>query len=80
MWGIPPLQDVTVVGLDYLPEEPVTARLVQAFEKTRGPKEFRYEERGATKKALVWQAEGLRLDDEAFLQQFDFLSLLEAAK
>ncbi len=80
MWGIPPLQDVTVVGLDYLPEELVTARLVRAFEKTRGPQEFRYEERGASKEVLVWQAEGLRLDDEAFLQQFDFLSLLEAAR
>jgi hypothetical protein len=80
IWGIPPLQDVTVVGLDYLPEKYVTARLVQAFERIRGPLELRYEERGVTKEALVWRAEGLRLDDEAFLKQFDFLSLLEAAR
>ena len=80
MWGIPPLQDVTIVGLDYLPEEWVTARLVQAFERIRGPLELRYEERGAAKQALVWRAEGLRLDDEAFLLQFDFLTLLDAAR
>jgi hypothetical protein len=80
MWGIPALQEVTVVGLDYLPEERVTFRLVRAFEETRGPVRLRYEERGATKEALVWRAEGLRLDEEAFLQQFDFRSLLEAAR
>jgi 4-amino-4-deoxy-L-arabinose transferase-like glycosyltransferase len=80
IWGIPPLQDVTVVGLDYLPEEYVTARLVESFENTLGPRVLQYEERGAIKRALVWRAEGLRLDNEAFLQKFDFLSLLEAAR
>lgn len=80
IWGIPALHDVTVVSLDYLPTELVTDRLVQAFEKVRGPRELRYEERGAVKEAHVWQADGLKLDGETFLQQFDFLTLLEAAR
>ena len=80
LWGIPPLQDVTIVGLDYLPEGAISTRLAQVFRKTEGPRELRYEERGAVKKVRVWQAEGLSLDDESFLQQFDFLSLLEAAR
>ena len=80
LWGIPPLQDVTIVGLDYLPEGAISTRLAQVFRKTEGPRELRYEERGAVKKVRIWQAEGLSLDDESFLQQFDFLSLLEAAR
>jgi hypothetical protein len=80
MWGIPALHDVTVVSLDYLPEELVTDRLSKAFEKVEGPQELWYEERDAVKEAHVWQAEALILDDETFLQQFDFLALLEAAR
>jgi 4-amino-4-deoxy-L-arabinose transferase-like glycosyltransferase len=80
MWGIPPLQDLTVVSLDYLPEGLVTARLVKTFEKAGKPRVLRYEERGAAKEVRIWQGEGLRLDDETFLRQFDFLSLLEAGR
>jgi hypothetical protein len=69
-----------VVSLDYLAEGIVTARLVRVFEKVGNPGVLRYEERGAVKEVRVWQAEGLRLDDEIFLRQFDFLSLLEAGR
>ena len=80
LWGLPGLDDVTVVGLDYLPAEVVTSRLLRAFEEVGGPREFRFEEHGAVKEARVWQAEGLKLDDETLLQQLDFLTLLEAAR
>jgi hypothetical protein len=80
IWGIPPLQDVAVLSLEYLPEELVTARLVRAFEKVGTPREFRHEERGTVKAVHVWHAEGMNLDDETFLRQFDFLSLLEDAR
>jgi 4-amino-4-deoxy-L-arabinose transferase-like glycosyltransferase len=79
-WGIPALDDVTVVSLDYLPAELVTDRLVESFEKVEGPRKLWYEERGAVKEARVWQAEGLALNSESFLQRFDFLTLLEAAR
>jgi hypothetical protein len=80
LWGIPSLQDATVVGLDFLPEDLVTGRLGEAYQEIEGPRELRYEERGAVKEVRVWQAQGLKLDAETFLQQFDFLALLMAAR
>jgi 4-amino-4-deoxy-L-arabinose transferase-like glycosyltransferase len=80
LWGIPAFQDATVVSLTYLPEELVTERLEDAFQSVEGPYRLLFEDLGAVKEARVWQAEGLRLDQETFLQRFDFLTLLEAAR
>jgi 4-amino-4-deoxy-L-arabinose transferase-like glycosyltransferase len=80
IWGLPDLDNVTVVSLEYLPEELVTGRLVNAFENVDGPRAVTYEERDTVKEVRIWQAEGLRLDSEAFLEQFDFLALIEAAR
>jgi hypothetical protein len=80
LWGIPDFEDAIVVGLDYLPDDLVSSRLGQAFQHVEGPHRLRYTERGATKEARVWQAEGLRWEQETFLQEFDFLTLLEAAR
>jgi len=80
IWGIPDSADWTIVSLDYLPEELVTERLSDAFQSVEGPRQLVYEERGAVKTAHLWRAEGLLLDQETFLQQFDFLTLLEGAR
>jgi hypothetical protein len=77
LWGIPESSDWTIVSLAFLPEELVTERLGDAFQSVNGPQQLVYEDRGATKTAYIWRAEGLLLDQETFLQQFDFLTLLE---
>jgi hypothetical protein len=79
LWGIPPFQNATIVALDYLDEALVTERLRAAFQTVAGPQRFRYEEQGVAKEVRVWQAEGLQVDHETFLDQFDFLNLLQAA-
>jgi hypothetical protein len=80
IWGIPDLGDMTVVSLDYLPEDLVTDRLDGAFRNVEGPRRFRFDEPGIVKEARAWWAVGLQVDDETFLQSFDFLTLLEAAR
>ncbi|MGD9316113.1 MAG: hypothetical protein PVG56_04685, partial [Anaerolineae bacterium] len=67
----------TIVSLAFLPEELVTERLDDAFQSVQGPRRLVYEDQGATKTAYIWRAEGLLLDQDAFLQRFDFLTLLE---
>jgi 4-amino-4-deoxy-L-arabinose transferase-like glycosyltransferase len=79
LWGIPPLQNATIVALDYLDEALVTERLRTAFQTVAGPQRFRCEEQGVAKEVHVWQVEGLQVEQETFLDQFDFLNLLEAA-
>ena len=78
LWGIPPLQDASIASLDYLDETLVTEHLGTAFQTVTGPQYLQYEERGAAKEVRVWLAEGLQVDQETFLDQFDFLHLLEA--
>jgi 4-amino-4-deoxy-L-arabinose transferase-like glycosyltransferase len=76
LWGLPPMDDVTVVGLEYLPTERVTERLRRAFEAVHGPQRLVHPEWGTVKVAYVWLGEGLRLQQEAFLEAFDFVRLL----
>lgn len=76
IWGIPSLEDTTVVALDYLDPEFVTGRLREAFEHVEGPEHLTFNERGATKVVYVWHAEGLRWEQETFLRRFDFLTML----
>jgi hypothetical protein len=80
MWGIPEIEDATIVSLDYLPSALVSDRLEQAFWRAEGPEVLRYDDRRASKEVRIWEAEGLRLGQEAFLNQFDFLTLLEASR
>ena len=80
IWGIPDLEEATIVSLDYLPADEVSARLGEAFQHVEGPQSVRYTGRGVTKEVRVWQARGLQWDLETFLQRFDFLTLLEAAR
>jgi hypothetical protein len=77
IWGIPESREWTIVSLAFLPEELVTERLDDAFQSVQGPRRLVYEDQGATKTAYIWRAEGLLLDQDAFLQRFDFLTLLE---
>jgi hypothetical protein len=80
IWGIPPLPDTTIASLDYLPEDLVTTRLHRTFDSVSGPRQLAYDEWGATKQVRLWQAEGSLVDQATFLQQFDFLNLLEASR
>jgi hypothetical protein len=77
IWGIPHFKTVTIVSLEYLPEDLITNRLHEAFQHVEGPQRIRLTERGATKEFRFWQARGLRIDLATFLQEFDFLTLLE---
>jgi 4-amino-4-deoxy-L-arabinose transferase-like glycosyltransferase len=77
LWGIPPLQDATVVALDYLDPELVTQRLQEAFQHVEGPDRLTFTESGATKVVYIWQARDLRWDQQTFLRRFDFLTMLE---
>ena len=79
MWGIPPLQDVTVVALDYLDVGYVTDRLHHAFQEVEGPERLTITEPGATKVLHVWRARGLQWDQQDFLRRFDFLTMLREA-
>lgn len=80
IWGIPEFDAATIVALDHLPDDLVSSRLEEAFQSVEGPGHLSYSERGATKAVRLWQAEGLQLDRETFLERFDFLTLLEASR
>jgi 4-amino-4-deoxy-L-arabinose transferase-like glycosyltransferase len=80
IWGIPEARAWTVISLDYLPPELVTERLRRSFGDVAGPERLQYRDQRANKVAYVWRCEGSLLDQTAFLQQFDFLTLLEAAR
>jgi 4-amino-4-deoxy-L-arabinose transferase-like glycosyltransferase len=79
IWGIPKLEDATIVALDYLPGDWVTDRLAEAFETVTGPERITFSEHGVTKTVGVWHATGLQWDQQRFLQHFDFLRMLEDA-
>ncbi len=79
IWGIPDLEDTTIVALDYLPLDWLTERLEYTFDVVVGPDQLVFTERGVTKVVNVWRAEGLRETQAVFLQRFDFLTLVEEA-
>jgi 4-amino-4-deoxy-L-arabinose transferase-like glycosyltransferase len=79
IWGIPDMEDTTIVALDYLPAEWVSGRLAEAFESVAEPERLSFTERGATKVVTIWHAKGLRWDQERFLRRFDFLTMLKEA-
>jgi 4-amino-4-deoxy-L-arabinose transferase-like glycosyltransferase len=79
IWGIPSLKDTTIVALDYLDPEFVTGRLREAFEQVDDPERLVFNEGGTTKVVYVWDARGLRWEQETFLRRFDFLTMLGEA-
>jgi 4-amino-4-deoxy-L-arabinose transferase-like glycosyltransferase len=80
IWGVPAFHDAVVIGLNYLPDSLVTQRLRNAFDAVDGPRRLTFEAGDTAKEARIWQAERLQLDQETFLQAFDFLTLLEASR
>jgi hypothetical protein len=80
IWGVPEFRDTTIASLDYLPEDLVSAELQDAFQQVEGPWQLSHRERGAEKTIHLWHAQGLTLDQESFLEQFDFLTLLGASR
>jgi hypothetical protein len=80
IWGVPAFSDATVVSRRYLSADVVSRRLGEAFERVSGPERLTSTEHGVTQELFVWQAQGLRLDQETFLDRFDFLALLEAGR
>jgi hypothetical protein len=80
IWGIPEFEDATIVSLAYLSPDVVSSRLSQAFHQVEGPSSLRFFEHGTTKEMLIWHAEGLRIDQLAFLEMFDYMTLLEASR
>jgi hypothetical protein len=79
IWGIPDLKNATILSLDYLPTDWVASRLAEAFEKVTGPEDFAFSERGAAKTVHVWIVEGLEWHQERFIDEFDFLTMLDEA-
>lgn len=80
VWGIPAFSDATIVSLDYMDQDLITARLRRAFDRLEGPWKTVITEDGATKVVLVWHSWGLRWDQQRLLNQLDFLNLLQAAE
>jgi len=80
IWGVPAFRDATVVSRRYLSEDVVSRRLGEAFERVSGPERLTSTEHGVTQELRVWQAQDLLLDQETFLDRFDFLALLEASR
>jgi hypothetical protein len=79
IWGIPDLENATIVALDYLPVDWVTRRLKEAYETVPDPQRLTFCEREVTKVVNVWHVEGLQWDQQRFLGYFDFLEMLEDA-
>lgn len=79
-WGAPDLGNSVILSKEYLPEELVSVRLGEAFEYVEGPQRLIYAERGTTSEVRLWRAQGLRWDQETFLQRFDFLTLLAESR
>lgn len=76
LWGIPPLEDATIVALDYLDAGFVTQRLQEAYRHVEGPERLTFAEAEAPKVVYLWRARGLAWDQQVFLQRFDFLTML----
>ncbi len=77
LWGIPALTDVTIVAADYLPVDALTVALGDVFDALDGPQRVVLGSDGTAKVLWVWEARGLRIDTETFLDRFDFLTLAE---
>jgi 4-amino-4-deoxy-L-arabinose transferase-like glycosyltransferase len=79
LWGIPEFENLTVLGLDSLPTELVTARLREDFASVSGPEPWRYDQEELSKTVYIWQATGRRSPVDSLLDDLDYLNLARQA-
>ena len=85
LWGIPaicnpdrPDHIVQVVALQYVDPDLVSERLKATFGEVVGPIEASLGKGGAAKTLYVWTARDCAVDQETFLDRFDFLNLVRS--
>ena len=78
LWGIPSLDEVQIVALTFVDPDLVSARLAETFARVDGPRTTYLQDRMGTKPLWIWQASGMRVDMEVFLDRLDFLALMQA--
>jgi 4-amino-4-deoxy-L-arabinose transferase-like glycosyltransferase len=81
VWGIPPIcgpgapeGEIRILALGYLDPQFVTQRLAETFGHVQGPVAL---EMGEGKVLYAWTAYDCRVDQQTFLDRFDFMALLE---
>jgi 4-amino-4-deoxy-L-arabinose transferase-like glycosyltransferase len=82
VWGVPAIcgpdaagDIVQIAALNYIDADLVSERLDQTFAHVRGPVEKLL---GEGKTLRIWTVQGCLVDQETFLDRFDFLDLVEA--
>jgi hypothetical protein len=82
VWGIPAIcgpdaaEDIVqIAALNYIDADLVSERLERTFAHVRGPVEKLL---GEGKSLRIWTVRGCLVDQETFLDRFDFLDLVEA--
>jgi 4-amino-4-deoxy-L-arabinose transferase-like glycosyltransferase len=82
VWGIPPIcgpgapeGGIQILALEYLDPQFVSRRLGETFGQVQGPIALAM---GGGKVLYTWTAYDCRVDQETFLERFDFMTLLEA--
>jgi hypothetical protein len=85
LWGIPricslqePEPVVQIVALHYVDPELVSERLAATFGEVAGPVEVSPGKGGEAKVLYVWTARDCAVDQETFLDRFDFLNLVQS--
>jgi 4-amino-4-deoxy-L-arabinose transferase-like glycosyltransferase len=77
VWGLPPLNDATIVSLNYVSPELVHERLQATFAVVEGPQTREFDEYGMSGRATLWRGRGLVVRDEELLQRIDFFNLYQ---
>lgn len=80
IWGIPALEEVTVVAQGYLPPELVTATLRAGFDRVSGPEALSFADGDVDKVLYVWQASGRRAPMAQVVEDLDYLALARRAR
>lgn len=79
LWGLPDLEDLTVLSQDFVPPELISERLQADFARIAGPDAWRHEAAGISKTVYIWQASARRAPMAQLLEDLDFLRLAQAA-
>jgi 4-amino-4-deoxy-L-arabinose transferase-like glycosyltransferase len=80
LWGIPSLEEATIVGLEHLAPAGVTARLREAYVEVDGPRQLTFREAGVAKTVYLWEAHRLVWDQGRLVEELDFLRLLKFSR
>jgi len=82
VWGVPavcgpdaPQGDVHILALHHVDLDLVSERLRESFRQVQDPSELAL---GEGKVLYVWTVRGCTVDQDTFLERFDFLGLIEA--